>query len=88
MPTVDKTRYSTETWVDPDGGVAKASDTLTGSTSADVHSGLGKPSTNMSSSEYHHDGKPHRKREGGSEDQFGLTKEMKKARDEALAEKG
>ncbi|KAF2715439.1 hypothetical protein K504DRAFT_497312 [Pleomassaria siparia CBS 279.74] len=42
---------------------ADAEDTMTGSTSADVNKGLGKPIEGMSSAEMHHDGQSHRKRE-------------------------
>ncbi len=41
-----------------------ASDTLGGSTSADVHAGLGKPAQGMSSKELRHDGLPKRERPG------------------------
>lgn len=44
-------------------GATKASDTLTGATSADVHTGLGKPIDGQSSAEQHNDGKTHRARD-------------------------
>ena len=51
--------------------VARVSDTLTGATSADVHSGLGHPGQGMSSKELRHDGQPGRKRHGQGTEQFG-----------------
>lgn len=39
-----------------------ASDTLSGATSGDVYTGLGKPVQGQSSAELEHDGYPHRKR--------------------------
>ena len=40
-----------------------ALDTITGATSADVNTGLGKPIQGQSSAEQHHDGQAHRKRQ-------------------------
>ncbi|KAI0037242.1 hypothetical protein K488DRAFT_67133 [Vararia minispora EC-137] len=51
---------------------ASASETLGGSTSADLHTGLGKPVGGMTSAELHHDGKAHRKRQGGNVQQYGV----------------
>jgi len=50
--------------IDPSSISNNASDTLLGDTSADVHTGLGHPGQGMSSSEMHHDGQHHRKRQG------------------------
>lgn len=41
-----------------------AGDTLTGADSKDVHTGLGHPGQGQTSSELHHDGQSHRKRQG------------------------
>lgn len=49
----------------------RASDTLTGATSADVYDGLGHPGQGMSSKELRHDGQPGRKRYGEGVEQFG-----------------
>ncbi|KAI0318064.1 hypothetical protein OF83DRAFT_1118015 [Amylostereum chailletii] len=59
--------------VDPDVSAPppKASDTLTGPTSAELHTGLGHPGSGMTSHEVRHDGKAHRKREGGNVQQYG-----------------
>jgi hypothetical protein len=48
------------------GSETKASDTLVGATSADVHTGLGKPVQGQSSVEIRHDGHKHRKNDGHS----------------------
>jgi len=48
------------------GTSTSASDTLGGATSADVHTGLGKPIAGQSSSEIRHDGHSHRKNDGSS----------------------
>ncbi|KAG1822630.1 uncharacterized protein BJ212DRAFT_1263798 [Suillus subaureus] len=58
-----------DTYVDEDASantplVTRASDTLVGATSADVHDGLGHPGQGMSSKELRHDGQPGRKRHG------------------------
>lgn len=42
----------------------KASDTITGATSGDVHTGLGHPGQGQTSSELHHDGQHHNKKQG------------------------
>ncbi|KAG1879241.1 hypothetical protein F4604DRAFT_1753825 [Suillus subluteus] len=65
-----------DTYVDEDASantplVTRASDTLVGATSADVHDGLGHPGQGMSSKELRHDGQPGRKRHGQGTDQFG-----------------
>ena len=46
---------------DPDATIS-ASDTLSGATSGDVYTGLGRPVQGQSSAELEHDGYPHRKR--------------------------
>nr|POE85169.1 hypothetical protein CFP56_67327 [Quercus suber] len=46
------------------GGDTKASDTVMGATSSDVHAGLGKPVQGQSSAEVRHDGQSHRKNVG------------------------
>lgn len=63
-----------DTFVDKDASatsplVTRASDTLIGATSADVHDGLGHPGQGMSSKELRHDGQPGRKRHGEGVDQ-------------------
>lgn len=63
-----------DTFVDKDASatsplVPRASDTLIGATSADVHDGLGYPGQGMSSKELRHDGQPGRKRHGGGVEQ-------------------
>jgi hypothetical protein len=65
-----------DTYVDEDASadtppVTRASDTLVGATSADVHDGLGHPGHGMSSKELRHDGQPGRKKQGQGTDQFG-----------------
>lgn len=51
---------------------ASAGDTMTGATSADVHDGLGKPSSGMTSAELRHDGHSGRKKQGlGGAEQWG-----------------
>ncbi|EJD34638.1 hypothetical protein AURDEDRAFT_131054 [Auricularia subglabra TFB-10046 SS5] len=50
---------------------ASVADILGGVTSGDVHAGIGHPGGGMSSKELRHDGKSHRKREGGGVQQFG-----------------
>ncbi|CCL99777.1 uncharacterized protein FIBRA_01799 [Fibroporia radiculosa] len=64
------------TVIDPDpyATPTTAGDTLTGATSADVHSGLGHPGAGMSSAEYRHDGKPHRKRQAQGVSTYGSGK--------------
>ena len=59
--------------LDPDASALppRASDTLNGPTSADLHAGLGHPGSGMTSAELRHDGKSHRKREGGNVQQYG-----------------
>lgn len=47
---------------DPDAATTSASDTLTGATSRDVYTGLGKPVQGQSSAELEHNGYHHRKR--------------------------
>jgi len=44
----------------------KASDTIIGTTSGDVHTGLGHPGQGQSSAELRHDGQAHRKNPGQS----------------------
>ena len=56
---------------DPYAAQARASDTLTGATSGDVHGGIGRPGAGMSSAERHHDGQAHRKRDRQGMDQYG-----------------
>ncbi|VDC07421.1 unnamed protein product [Peniophora sp. CBMAI 1063] len=51
---------------------ASASDTLGGATSGDVHTGIGKPLGGETSSELHHNGQHHRKKQGGGVEQFGV----------------
>ncbi|KAG2758066.1 hypothetical protein P692DRAFT_20710223 [Suillus brevipes Sb2] len=65
-----------DTYVDEDASadappVTRASDTLVGATSSDVHGGLGHPGQGMTSKELRHDGQPGRKRHGQGTDQFG-----------------
>jgi len=55
--------YSSD--MDPGSGTANASDTLSGATSADVHTGLGHPGQGQTSTELRHDGEHHRKKQGG-----------------------
>lgn len=50
---------------DEDAPFTSASDTLGGATSADVHTGLGKPLQGQSSTEVRHEGQHHRKNPGG-----------------------
>ena len=50
---------------DKESTYTSASDTLGGSTSADVHTGLGHPGSGQTSSELRHDGEHHRKNAGG-----------------------
>lgn len=66
----------------------KASDTLTGATSSDVHAGLGHPGQGQTSSELHHDGEHHRKKHGLGQDQWGTTNpiEMKVGDDDRQRE--
>ncbi|KAI0702014.1 hypothetical protein C8T65DRAFT_696932 [Cerioporus squamosus] len=59
---IDKDPYATPTSV---------GDTLQGATSQDVHGGIGKPASGMSSAELHHDGQTHRKRQHLGADQYG-----------------
>ena len=73
---VDRDPYATPT---------SASDTMTGATSADVHSGYGHPGSGMSSSELHHNGQSHRKKYGfGGAEQFGTNRpeDLKRHKDE------
>lgn len=65
-----------DTYVDEDASadipvLTRASDTLVGATSADVHDGLGHSGQGMTSKELRHDGQPGRKRHGQGTDQFG-----------------
>lgn len=70
-----KAPVTLDTYVDKDASttphVTRASDTLTGATSADVHDGLGHPGQGMSSKELRHDGQPGRKRQEKGVEQFG-----------------
>ncbi|OJA21020.1 hypothetical protein AZE42_02353 [Rhizopogon vesiculosus] len=71
-----KAPVTLDTYVDKDTSatspvVTRASDTLTGATSADVYDGLGHPGQGMSSKELRHDGRPGRKRYGEGVEQFG-----------------
>ncbi|MCJ1425241.1 hypothetical protein MMC29_003129 [Sticta canariensis] len=50
---------------DDDAPLTSASDTLGGVTSADVHTGLGKPLQGQTSTELRHEGQHHRKNPGG-----------------------
>ncbi|KAI0790334.1 hypothetical protein C8Q75DRAFT_732980 [Abortiporus biennis] len=50
---------------------ATAGDTFGGATSQDVHGGIGKPGSGMTSAEVHHDGHHHRKRKMQGTDQYG-----------------
>lgn len=50
---------------DEDAPLTSASDTLGGATSADVHTGLGKPLQGQTSTEVRHEGEHHRKNPGG-----------------------
>lgn len=61
MPPVSNYRNDNEA----DSGVASATSTLGGSTSADVNTGLGKPIQGQTSAELRHDGQTHRKAVGG-----------------------
>jgi hypothetical protein len=51
-----------------------AGDTLMGSTSQDVHTGLGHPGSGQTSSELRHDGQSHRKHGGGGLEGVGASR--------------
>ncbi|KAF7797668.1 hypothetical protein EIP86_008868 [Pleurotus ostreatoroseus] len=67
-----RTVIDKDPWATP----TTAADTLTGATSKDVHGGIGKPASGMSSAEMHHDGQHRRKRQGLGKDQYGNADEM------------
>jgi len=60
---------------DPYEAPATAAETITGSTSGDVHGRIGKPASGMTSAEMHHDGHQHRKRSLQGKDQYGTGDE-------------
>ncbi|KAL5514328.1 hypothetical protein ACEPAG_2416 [Sanghuangporus baumii] len=68
--------FRNDSVVDPDPFAQQttASDTLTGATSADVHSGLGHPGAGETSNELRHDGQKHRKKHGAGSEQWGTTR--------------
>ena len=51
---------------------ASVNDTLSGATSADVHTGYGKPMGCETTSELRHNGQHHREKQGGGVEQFGV----------------
>ncbi|KAI0073658.1 hypothetical protein K474DRAFT_1649276 [Panus rudis PR-1116 ss-1] len=63
---------------DPYATPTTAGDTLTGATSKDVHAGIGKPASGMTSAEMHHDGHQHRKRNLQGTAQYGNADELYK----------
>ncbi|VDC07420.1 unnamed protein product [Peniophora sp. CBMAI 1063] len=69
MPHVGEVYYRNDASLDER---TSASDTLTGATSGDVYRGHGQPAQGETSAELHHNGKAHRKREGGGVEQHGV----------------
>ncbi|KAI5117283.1 hypothetical protein M0805_005608 [Coniferiporia weirii] len=69
---------------DPFAPQTTASDTLTGTTSADVHTGYGHPGQGQTSSELRHDGQHGRKKQELGADQYGATRpeDLKRSADE------
>ncbi|KAF8895360.1 hypothetical protein BD779DRAFT_1668646 [Infundibulicybe gibba] len=63
-----------------------AGETLGGATSADVHDGIGKPGSGMSSKELHHNGQPGRKRDAQGISQWGPPHTRKTELDRAQRE--
>ncbi|EKM56613.1 uncharacterized protein PHACADRAFT_253822 [Phanerochaete carnosa HHB-10118-sp] len=58
---------------DPFDDPPTAAETMTGATSQDLYSGIGKPMMGQSSAEIHHDGHQHRKRAMQGHDQYGTS---------------
>ncbi|TCD68673.1 Cholesterol 7-alpha-monooxygenase [Steccherinum ochraceum] len=61
---------------DPFAEPTSAADTMTGATSKDVHGGIGKPGSGMTSAERHHEGSSHRKRNLQGLGQYGNADEL------------
>lgn len=54
-----------------------AAETITGATSQDLYSGIGKPMMGQSSAEIRHDGHKHRKRAMQGTDQYGTSDDLR-----------